>query len=163
MQILRASEMQHEIRKWTGEKLNRHKKVYNHSYWTQEPEAGRWGTWLGLSALPESTHCTEELWDANAWYASVYVLGCQCCSPRVHISHIWQLLFQSLQIRWRNDVPLAGIGCPEVYDGIPKVKGLPPTLNCLLIFPLLPQPFLWRLPVVFFIWKPILLKYAIHT
>lgn len=145
---MRASETQHEIRKWSGEKLNRHKKVYyNHSHITQELEAGRWGTWLGLRALPESTHCTEELWDANAWYASVYVHD-MCANAACH-ADVYPIFGSCSSSPCRNDVPSAGIGCPEVYDDILKVKGLPPILNCLLIFPLLPQPFLWRLPVVF--------------
>lgn len=90
-----------------GQRLKRHNKVCNHGYRRHEVEVGSWDTLLGMSGWIHTLYWVAvlwSLWDNNVWDTNMYAHMCGCCLTYTHISHIWQLLFQSLQIHWSHNI-----------------------------------------------------------
>lgn len=48
---------------------------------------------------------------------------------------------QSRRLSAGTDKPMVNTGAREIYDAVRKVKGLPPSLNCMLIYTLIFMPF----------------------
>lgn len=68
--------------------------------------------WGGRHRLKPHTIRSLGLWslrDANVWHTHVWVHVCECHRTHMHLSHIWQLPFQSQQMHWRNDLPSADV------------------------------------------------------
>ena len=103
---------------------------------------------LGVNPLAESTPCTEYLHCGlrhNAWYTNAYTWT----PPHTHaqMPHLAAARpvsakpLQSCHLSAGTDKRMVNTGTRKIYDAVCKVKGLSPSLNCMLIYTLIFMPF----------------------